>query len=34
MVTVEEQYWHYVFYNYLVQFGVFSNIMMNQIGGF
>lgn len=34
MATVEEQYWKYVFYSHLLQFGIFSNITMNQIGGF
>lgn len=34
MVTVEDQYWSYVFYCYLLQLGIFSNIWMNQVGDF
>ena len=33
IVTVEEQFWCYMFWSYFFQWGVFSNIMMQQIGG-
>lgn len=32
-LTVEEQFWCYMFWSYFFQWGVFSNIMMQQIGG-
>lgn len=31
--TIEEQFWNYMFYMYLLEFGIYSNIMMQQIGG-
>lgn len=33
-VSIEDEYWSYVFYCYLLQFGIFSNVWMNQVGGF
>lgn len=34
VVTEEEKFWHYMFYMYIIEAGIYSNLMMQQIGGF